>query len=121
MAFQIRDDVSGIWSSVNETGKTAGSDVARRKWTFPVVWAIAQPASAARDAIASAYALARPLAAAEVERVVIALDELGAQEAARRAAAEHVAVIERHPNVAFRDFLLQTLDGTARARAAQSA
>lgn len=121
MAFQIRDDVSGIWSSVDETGKTAGSDVARRKWTFPVVWAIAQPASIARDTVAAAYALARPLAAAEVERVVVALDDLGAREAARRAAAEHVAVIERHPNAAFRDFLLQTLDGTARVRAAQSA
>ena len=35
MAFQIRDDVSGIWSSVDETGKVTGSDVARRKWTLP--------------------------------------------------------------------------------------
>ena len=49
MAFQIRDDVAGIWSSVDETGKTVASDIARRKWTFPVVWAIAQPPSAARD------------------------------------------------------------------------
>ena len=109
MAFQIRDDVSGIWSSVDETGKVTGSDVARRKWTFPVVWAIAQPRSDARDAVAGAYALARPLQDAEVTRVVDALDELGAREAARRAAAEHVAVIEGHPNVDLRDFLLRTL------------
>ncbi|HEY5425182.1 MAG TPA: polyprenyl synthetase family protein [Candidatus Tumulicola sp.] len=110
MAFQIRDDVSGIWSSVNETGKIAGSDVARRKWTFPVVWAIAQPRSTARDAVADAYALGRPLESPEVERVVAALDELGAREAARSAAAEHVAVIERHPNGELGDFLLRTLD-----------
>jgi geranylgeranyl diphosphate synthase type I len=110
MAFQIRDDVSGIWSSVDETGKVTGSDVARRKWTFPVVWAIAQPRSPARDAVADAYALARPLDALEVERVVAALDELGAREAARRSAAEHVAVIERHPNGEFGEFLLRTLD-----------
>ncbi|HKU80554.1 MAG TPA: polyprenyl synthetase family protein [Candidatus Tumulicola sp.] len=109
MAFQIRDDVSGIWSSVDETGKVTGSDVARRKWTFPVVWAIAQTRSDARDAVAGAYALARPLQDAEVTRVVDALDELGAREAARRAAAEHVAVIEGHPNVDLRDFLLRTL------------
>ncbi|MBV8283470.1 MAG: polyprenyl synthetase family protein [Candidatus Eremiobacteraeota bacterium] len=109
LAFQIRDDVSGIWSSVDETGKMAGIDIARRKWTFPVVWAISQPPSAARAAIAGAYALGRPLDAGEVRRVVDSLDRLGAREAAQRAAAEHVAVIERHPNKELRDFLLTTL------------
>jgi geranylgeranyl diphosphate synthase type I len=110
LAFQIRDDVSGIWSSVDETGKVTGIDIARRKWTFPVVWAISQPQSPARDTIAEAYALGRPLETREVERVVSALDALGAREAARRAAAEHVAVIERHQNREFGDFLLGTLD-----------
>ncbi|MGA8534419.1 MAG: polyprenyl synthetase family protein [Candidatus Tumulicola sp.] len=121
MAFQIRDDVSGIWSSVDETGKLAGIDVARRKWTFPVVWAIAQPRSPARDVVADAYALARPLETGEVERVIAALDELGARGAARNAAAEHVAVIERHRNRSFRDFLLRTLDITARSQEVRSA
>lgn len=109
LAFQIRDDVSGIWASVDETGKMAGVDIARRKWTFPVVWAISQPPSAARDAVAAAYALGRPLDSNEVERVVEALDTLGAREAARRAVAEHVAVIERHRNSPLRDYLLTTL------------
>ncbi len=121
MAFQIRDDVSGIWSSLDETGKITGIDVARRKWTFPVVWAIAQRRSPARDAVANAYALARPLEVLEVERVIDALDELGAREAARSAAAEHVAVIEQHRNGEFRDFLLRTLDLTARSAEVQSA
>ncbi|MBV8373481.1 MAG: polyprenyl synthetase family protein [Candidatus Eremiobacteraeota bacterium] len=121
MAFQIRDDVSGIWSSVDETGKVTGVDVARRKWTFPVVWAIAQPPSNARDVIAAAYALGRPLEMAEVERVVTALDQLGARGAAREAAAKHVAVIERHPNREFREFLLRTLDLRARAVHVRSA
>jgi geranylgeranyl diphosphate synthase type I len=121
MAFQIRDDVSGIWSSVDETGKITGVDVARRKWTFPVVWAIAQPRSPARDAVAHAYALGRPLETAEVERVVVALEELGAREAARGAAAEHLAVIERHRNSEFRDFLLHSLDLTTRSTEVRSA
>ena len=110
MAFQIRDDVSGIWSSLDETGKTMGSDVARRKWTFPVVWAISRPASAARNTVADAYALGRPLGREEVRRVVAALDELGAREAAGEAVAEQIGVIERHRNADFRDFLLRTLD-----------
>ena len=110
MAFQIRDDVAGIWSSVGETGKTAAGDIARRKWTFPVVWAIGQPPSAARSAVADAYASGRALDASAIARVVDALDTLRARDAAQRAAAEHLAVIEGCPNADFRDYLLSTLD-----------
>ena len=115
MAFQIRDDVAGIWSSVDETGKTVAGDIARRKWTFPVVWAVAQPPSAARTTVAQAYAAGDSLDAATVERVVSALDELGAREAAGQAAAKHLAVVESHANQELRDFLLNTL-GLAAAR-----
>ncbi|MBV8489617.1 MAG: polyprenyl synthetase family protein [Candidatus Eremiobacteraeota bacterium] len=110
MAFQIRDDVSGVWSSVDQTGKLAGTDIARRKWTFPVVWAISQAASEARDAVANAYALGRPLENDEVARVIEALDRLDARPASERAAAEQLAVVERHPNRELRDFLLGTLN-----------
>jgi geranylgeranyl diphosphate synthase, type I len=115
MAFQIRDDVAGIWSSVDETGKTVAGDIARRKWTFPVVWAIAQPPSAARSTIADAYARGCSLDAATVERVVEALDGLRAREAAAHAVAEHLAVVEGHRNRELREFLSGTL-GLAAAR-----
>ncbi len=110
MAFQIRDDVAGIWSTVDETGKTAAGDIARRKWTFPVVWAIAQAPSAARRVVADAYAAGEPLDAPAVGRVVDALDTLGASEAANEAAAEHLAVIDACRNWELRDFLCGTLD-----------
>ncbi len=109
MAFQVRDDALGIWATADATGKAVAHDVVRRKWSFPIVWALAQPPSAARDVIAAAYRVRRPLEAPEVERVVAALDELGAREAAARAVAEPMAVVERHPNRALRDYLLETL------------
>jgi geranylgeranyl diphosphate synthase, type I len=109
MAFQIRDDVAGIWSSVDETGKTVAGDIARRKWTFPVVWAISQNPSAPRDAIAGAYARGETLDAGNVTRVVEALDELHAREAAAAAEAEHLAVLARHPNRALCEYLTTTL------------
>ncbi|MGC1760199.1 MAG: polyprenyl synthetase family protein [Candidatus Cybelea sp.] len=115
MAFQIRDDVAGIWSTVGETGKTVAADIARRKWTFPVVWAIAQAPSAARATVADAYAHGDPLDAATVDRVVAALDALGARDAAAEAAAEHLAVLENHPNRELCEFLCSTL-GLAAAR-----
>jgi len=113
MAFQIRDDVAGIWSSVDETGKTVASDIARRKWTFPVVWAIAQPASSARNAIADAYARRNALDAATVDRIVDALEAIGARAAATAAAAEHLAVLEKHSNLELREYLSSTLGLTA--------
>jgi len=110
MAFQIRDDIAGIWSSVAETGKTEAGDIARRKWTFPVVWAIAGRPSAARAAIGDAYASGNALDRETVIRVVDALNALGAKEAAQQAAAEHLAIIEACPNAGLREFLLNTLD-----------
>jgi geranylgeranyl diphosphate synthase, type I len=38
-AFQIRDDVQGIWAEQKSTGKLAGKDLLNRKKTLPVVLA----------------------------------------------------------------------------------
>ena len=110
--FQILDDILGIWASSDATGKVAANDIARRKWTYPVVWALDQPPSPARAEIARAYALGRELGRSEVENVVTALDDLGAREAARRAAAEPMAVVEGHSDLALREYLLGTLAQT---------
>ena len=123
MAFQIRDDVLGVWGTLDATGKVTANDIARRKWTFPVVWALSQPPSLARERIAQAYAHALPfdtaqvglspaedLEAETVMSVIDALNELGAREAANAAIAEHLAVVERHPVASVRDFLLNSLE-----------
>jgi len=109
MAFQIRDDVLGIWGSTASTGKVSGNDLARRKWTYPVVWAIAQPASPARDVVAKAYASSEALDASAVGFVREALETLGAREAAARAIEEPMAVVEGLDDRALRDYLLETL------------
>jgi geranylgeranyl diphosphate synthase type I len=113
LAFQIRDDVLGVWGSLDATGKVTGNDIARRKWTFPVVWALGRPHSAARDRVAAAYAPGEDLEAQTVSGVIDALESLGAKEAARAAIAEHLAVVERHSAAGVRDFLLSTLQSGA--------
>lgn len=37
MGFQIRDDMLGIWSPVEETGKVAADDIRRRKQSLPIL------------------------------------------------------------------------------------
>jgi geranylgeranyl diphosphate synthase type I len=110
LAFQIRDDVLGVWGTLETTGKIRFNDIARRKWTFPVVWALAGPPSPARCRIEDAYLGSQALDEADVRSVVEALDEVGAKEAAQAAIAEHLAVVERHPVAGVRDFLLSSLE-----------
>ena len=95
-AFQIRDDILGTWASRDQTGKPLGSDIGRRKWTFPIVWALAGPPSQARDTIAAHYASTEPPSTTGVARVVAALNVLHARpiaEAAWRAQAAEAARI----------------------------
>lgn len=91
IAFQVEDDVLGTWGDSAATGKPCGADLAKRKWTFPVVWALAGPPSAARDTIAAAYAPGTALTPADVAATVGALDRLDAREAAHRASRAELA------------------------------
>jgi geranylgeranyl diphosphate synthase type I len=89
IAFQIEDDILGTWGDSATTGKPCG-DLAKRKWTFPVVWALAGPPSPARETIAAAYARGTELDPAGVAATVAALDQLGARDAASAAAREEL-------------------------------
>jgi geranylgeranyl diphosphate synthase, type I len=90
-AFQIEDDMLGTWGDSATTGKPCGADLAKRKWTFPVVWALAGPPSDARETIEGAYARVGVLTPADVAATVAALDRLGAREAAHRASRAELA------------------------------
>ncbi|HTW85893.1 MAG TPA: polyprenyl synthetase family protein [Candidatus Sulfotelmatobacter sp.] len=100
LAFQIRDDILGTWGATAETGKPSGADIRRRKWSFPVAWALDGSASPDRATVADAYASNAPLDDATAERVIAALERLGAQRAADEACAKAIdeanALAARH-------------------------
>jgi geranylgeranyl diphosphate synthase type I len=82
LGFQIEDDLLGTWGEPGTTGKPVGSDLARRKWTFPVVWALDGPPSPARDVVADRYARNGVLQPEDVRATIAALDALGVRDAA---------------------------------------
>ncbi|MEV7416042.1 polyprenyl synthetase family protein [Streptomyces sp. NPDC089919] len=95
VAFQIVDDVLGIWGDPLVTGKPAGSDLAARKKSYPIAVALAPSTasdSAADDArrrLAHLYARTEPWTAAETDEARGLLDHTGARAVAEAAARRH--------------------------------
>jgi geranylgeranyl diphosphate synthase type I len=81
LAFQVRDDVLGIWGNPNLTGKSNTNDIARKKKTLPIIIGRQRGAD---TVIARAYAR-EELSPADIAAVVHALESVGA---AGRATAE---------------------------------
>jgi geranylgeranyl diphosphate synthase type I len=80
LAFQIQDDILGIWGDAALTGKSAESDVATRKKSLPAVYALER--SARLRALYAAPEVDVPAAIAE-------MDAVGARTFAEGAAREH--------------------------------
>jgi geranylgeranyl diphosphate synthase type I len=90
LAFQVRDDILGTWGLSAQTGKPSGADIRRRKWSFPVAWAMSGAPSPEREIVAQAYARVGELDDASAEQVIAALDLLGAQSAADAACERYI-------------------------------
>jgi geranylgeranyl diphosphate synthase type I len=76
LAFQIRDDILGIWGCQEMTGKLAGSDIRDRKKTIPVVYALEKAEGGLRRELADIYqnGTLEDVAEATVLRVLEAVD-----------------------------------------------
>jgi len=55
LAFQIRDDMLGIWGNEEKTGKPLGSDIRKRKKTFPIVYALENTSDGLKEELVSIY------------------------------------------------------------------
>jgi len=89
LAFQIRDDMLGIWGDAAETGKPAGDDIAARKKSFPVVYALGRASEDDRRSLRRIYG-AGTVSPQGVAEVLAVLERSGARAASEEAAARHV-------------------------------
>jgi geranylgeranyl diphosphate synthase type I len=87
LAFQIRDDLLGIWGDPNVTGKPIGEDLRAGKKSYPVVVGLERATADQRPALQAV--LAGDPADDDVRRACALLEELGARDEAERAAQEH--------------------------------
>lgn len=89
LAFQLRDDVLGIWSA-KALGKSEAGDVRRKKMTLPVIHALEHANDADRVELAVIYAQARPPTDEQVTRALDILDRSGARARAYTALKEQL-------------------------------
>jgi geranylgeranyl diphosphate synthase type I len=87
LAFQVNDDLLGIWGAERATGKEA-SDVAHRKQTLPVIYAHETAGPEDRARLQALYA-APDLTPADVAEVVAILERTDAREYTRQQARRY--------------------------------
>ncbi|MEU0394341.1 family 2 encapsulin nanocompartment cargo protein polyprenyl transferase [Streptomyces sp. NPDC006208] len=88
LAFQLIDDLIGIWGDPERTGKPAGADLAARKKSLPVVAALASGTPAGAE-LAQLYR--RPMTPSAVRRAADAVDAAGGRDWAQLHAAERMS------------------------------
>ena len=75
IAFQLRDDLLGIWARSAQVGKTVAGDLRRKKMSFPVIYALSHATPHVRERMHAIYA--EPGLATD-EQILILLDMLNA-------------------------------------------
>jgi geranylgeranyl diphosphate synthase, type I len=90
VAFQVIDDMLGVWGSTTQTGKPVGSDLKNGKKTLPTLVALKSGAAGNRRVLRALLTRAR-FTAAEMETARAIITQASAQGICRRQAAEHLA------------------------------
>ncbi len=88
LAFQIQDDVLGIWGDAVETGKPASDDLIAGKQSYPVVFGLAHCEGSQRDKLVELLAQ-ETRDESDVAAARTILDDLGVREESERKALEY--------------------------------
>ncbi|MDX1417524.1 MAG: polyprenyl synthetase family protein, partial [Candidatus Promineifilaceae bacterium] len=90
LAFQVIDDILGIWGDESRTGKSAATDITTKKKTLPVLFGLERSAE-----LRELY-LSAPADRQFMDHVVATLDALGARQYASDIAAEYSTAALSH-------------------------
>jgi geranylgeranyl diphosphate synthase type I len=117
-AFQLRDDILGIWGDEASTGKSAASDILSKKKSLPVLYAMAD--AAVGDQLRALYA-GPDFVPNQAPQVIELLDAAGARDyvdaqvqAASAVAAQTLDALESSANPEYLETLRELLAALAR-------
>ncbi len=84
VAFQITDDMLGIWGQAETTGKGVGEDIVNRKKSLPIVYGLEKG-----DGALQGVYRREEISSREVKMVMRLLENLGAREYAQQMATQY--------------------------------
>jgi len=70
IAFQVRDDILGVWAGTEELGKTSAGDIYRCKKSLPVLHALEHASAPDRQFLRQVYSQEVPVTAVQVEEAL---------------------------------------------------
>ena len=70
LAFQVRDDILGVWATETELGKLPGGDIYRRKKSLPILHAFQYAQPDDQQAMAKIYNQDAPITQAQAQEVL---------------------------------------------------
>ncbi|WP_228824797.1 polyprenyl synthetase family protein [Nocardia blacklockiae] len=85
VAFQITDDILGIWGDPARTGKAVGADVMRRKRSFPILLALESETAAGQE-LSRLYHGTAPISPAHATRLARLMESEGCLQRCERRA-----------------------------------
>ena len=79
IAFQVRDDLLGVWATTAELGKTPSGDVYRRKKSLPVLHALEHASPQDQRRLRAIYQQEEPITPQQREEVLTIFEQTGTQ------------------------------------------
>jgi len=111
IAFQIRDDLLGVWGNESQLGRAAGADLRKRKKAYPLVAAHSMGSDADRAFLERAMKI-EPVKDADIEEILALLDRLGIRSDGELRMRSHLQEAVKHlPYIPFSEDALTLLTG----------
>jgi geranylgeranyl diphosphate synthase type I len=89
LAFQVQDDLLGVWGEEDRTGKPAAADVYGRKLGLPAVHALAHASPADQSLLTQVYGGAGTVSPEDVAAVLAAMGRCGTRAYVESVAGQH--------------------------------
>jgi len=95
IAFQLQDDMLGVWGDPKITGKPAKDDVRSRKKALPMMLALQLADEARKSEILAMLGAPEPPSDATVDRIVAIMEQIGVRERAAEMVHAHFESLDR--------------------------